>query len=239
VPAEDELTRMFTGIIETTARVSGLAPLGAQRGQRLSLDLDATAAPFKAEEVEAGDSIAVNGVCLTHTAQPSHELCFNVIPETWALTNLSRLGIGQRVNLERAMQLGGRFDGHFVQGHVDGCGTVNRIDQAGEWKLWIQVPEALRRFMIRKGSIAINGVSLTIVDVTRECFSVALIPTTLAETTLNELAVGDAVNLETDILTRTIVERLEDLVSGGMVSGEAGSLSGLSLEKLRAAGFEA
>lgn len=230
---------MFTGIIETTARVSGLAPLGAQRGQRLSLALDAASCPFSAGEIEAGASIAVNGVCLTRTDQPSHELCFDVIPETWALTTLSRLGIGQRVNLERAMQLGGRFDGHFVQGHVDGCGTVSRIDQAGEWKLWIQVPETLQRFMIRKGSIAIDGVSLTIVDVTRDSFSVALIPTTLAETTLNSLAVGDVVNLETDILTRTVVERLSDLLSGGMVNGGSEVPGGLSLEQLRAAGFEA
>lgn len=215
---------MFTGIIETKATVGAIHPLSGDRGQRLQLALGELAGTIK-----PGASVAVNGVCLTRADQQGALTGFDVIPETWRLTSLARLQLGERVNIERAMQLGDRLDGHFVQGHVDGCGTVSRIDTTGEWKLWVQTPEPLRRYLIRKGSIAIDGVSLTIVDVTDDSFSVALIPTTLEETTLGDRAIGDLVNLETDILTRTVVDRLDTMATAE---------SGLTYEKLRAAGFE-
>lgn len=217
---------MFTGIIETTARVAAIHPLSGDRGQRLKLELGELT-----ETINPGASVAINGVCLTRADLDDALTCFDMIPETWNLTSLSNLQSGQRVNIERAMRLGDRLDGHFVQGHVDGCGRVARIDTAGEWKVWVDTPEPLRRYLVRKGSIAIDGVSLTIVDVTESSFSVALIPTTLKETTLGELSVGSAVNLETDILTRTVVDRLESI-------SEATS-SGLTIDKLRAAGFTA
>lgn len=221
---------MFTGIIETTATVGAIRPLSGNRGQRLELALGAIA-----PDIAPGASVAVNGVCLTRAEQSGAMTGFDVIPETWRLTSLAKLQPGARVNIERAMQLGARFDGHFVQGHVDGCGVVSRIETGGEWKLWVQTPEPLRRFMIRKGSVAIDGVSLTIVDVTEDSFSVALIPTTLAETTLGDRAVGDLVNLETDILTRTVVERLDAIANQDSTARPTG---GLTYEKLRAAGFE-
>lgn len=162
-----------------------------------------------AEGAAIGDSIAINGCCLTVIEVADERLSFEAGPETLARTNLGRLKAGAAVNLERSVKVGQRLGGHFVTGHIDGLGRlVERIDQA-EWStFWFAAPPALMRQMASKGSIAIDGVSLTLVDVADERFSVALIPHTLRVTRLGRLAAGDEVNLETDVLAKYVERQL-------------------------------
>lgn len=163
-----------------------------------------------ARETAVADSISVNGCCLTVVAVVDGTVAFQAGPETLARTNLGDLQPGSRVNLERALTVGDRLGGHFVSGHIDGVGTlIERIDE-GEWStFWFSLPRELSRQMASKGSIAIDGVSLTIVDSEPDRFSVALIPFTLDVTTLGALKPGDKVNLETDILAK-YVQRLDE-----------------------------
>jgi riboflavin synthase len=152
-----------------------------------------------------GDSIAINGCCLTIVALTDGQWDFQAGPETLARTNLGRLATGMSVNLERALPVNGRLGGHFVQGHVDGLGTVDVIDRSGEWvTMWFCVPAQLAGQMVSKGSVAVDGISLTVVDVEPERFSVALIPHTLEVTTLGARQRGDTVNIETDILAKYV-----------------------------------
>jgi len=151
----------------------------------------------------------VNGCCLTVVEISTSALTFQAGPETLARTNLGLLKAGSRVNLERAMQLSDRLDGHLVTGHVDGGGQLaRRMDEADWSTFWFTAPGPLLRQMASKGSIAIDGVSLTLVDVTDEQFSVALIPHTLAVTTIGSLDVGQQVNLETDLLAKYVARLL-------------------------------
>jgi riboflavin synthase len=185
-------------------------------------------------ELQLGASVAVNGACLTLAQTRQRVGCFDVIPETWGNTTLRLLGPGDPVNLERSLRIGDRLDGHFVQGHVDGVGAVQRLDRsAGQWKLWVAPPPELLRYIVRKGSIALDGVSLTVVDATEDSFSVALIPTTLAQTVLGRRQPGDLVNIETDILARLVLSRLET-VRGAETGPENKQLT---LEALRERGF--
>ena len=182
---------MFTGIIEATGRVGSFRK--TKRGARLDI-----AAPWS---VPAGASVAVSGVCLT--ALDGGGLAFDVVPETLSRSTLGGLKPGSRVNLERAMPAGARLDGHVVQGHVDGRGVVESLTRrAGAVTLEIRFPDALADQIVPKGSITVDGVSLTVVDVENGRFSIALIPTTLRLTTLGRLKRGDAVNLETDVLLK-------------------------------------
>ena len=193
---------MFTGIVETLASVKQI--VSEPPGRRLVIDAGVLAAGAK-----LGQSIAVNGCCLTVVEIDGTNLSFQAGPETLARTNLSALQAGSQVNLERAMQLSDRLDGHLVTGHVDGAGTlVRRIDEADWSTCWFAAPPALLRQMASKGSIAIDGVSLTLVEVTDEQFSVALIPHTLAITTIGQLKVGQPVNLETDLLAKYVARLL-------------------------------
>ena len=154
------------------------------------------------------DSISVNGCCLTVVEREGDTFGFQAGPETLARTNLGDLQTGSRVNLERALAVGDRLGGHFVSGHIDGVGTLLSRDDCGDWStFWFSVPRALAVQMASKGSIAVDGVSLTIVASEPERFSIALIPYTLAVTTLGPLQVGGKVNLETDLLAK-YVERL-------------------------------
>ena len=151
--------------------------------------------------VKAGASVAVSGVCLTALA--GNGLAFDVIPETLSRTTLGRLRPGARVNLERALPAGARLDGHVVQGHVDGTGVVEALSRkGGAVTLAVRVPDALEDQIVAKGSIAVDGVSLTVVDAGNRRFTVALIPTTLRLTTIGRLRKGDRVNLETDVLAK-------------------------------------
>jgi riboflavin synthase len=198
---------MFTGLIEALGQVEALAPCGP--GRELIL-----AEPALAPQLTIGESVAVNGVCLTVVACQGNTFRFQLGPETLTRTNLGQLQPGDRVNLERALRVGDRLGGHFVQGHVDGVGTLLRRQPEGDWdRVWFSCPAALTVQMVPKGSIAVDGISLTLVEVTSEGFSVALIPHTLHHTTLGFKKPGDTVNLETDLLAKYVGKYLENLTA--------------------------
>ena len=194
---------MFTGLVEAMGEVVERASTGA--GDRLVLREGALA-----PHLTIGESVSVNGTCLTVVAQDSDLFAFEVGPETLHRTNLGDLKPGDRVNLERSLRLSDRLGGHLVQGHVDGVGQVDRRLPEGEWlTVWFRCPEELAAQMVTKGSVAVDGISLTVVDVTRDGFSVALIPHTLAQTTLGFKGAGAAVNLETDLLAKYVWRYLQ------------------------------
>ncbi|MBI5866301.1 MAG: riboflavin synthase [Planctomycetes bacterium] len=218
---------MFSGIVEHLGTVTRFASASGDSTGARRLELDA--GDFLAD-APLGASVAINGVCLTIAGRRGSAVGFDVVPETLRCTNLGLLQGGDRVNLERSLRVGDRIDGHFVQGHVDGTAVVRRNGaEDGQWKLWIELPESLVRFAVSKGSIAIDGVSLTLVDVRGALVSVALIPTTLERTVLGIRRPGDRVNIETDILARIVVSRLE--AAAGSPDG------GITIDRLRAAGF--
>lgn len=163
------------------------------------------------EKPRLGDSVAVNGCCLTVAeVGPHRELFFDVIPQTLSRTTLGRLGPGRKVNLEASATPETVLGGHIVQGHVDGVGTVTKLVREGEYRVVVQVPSELMQYMVPRGSIAVEGVSLTLaeVDPKSATFDIALIPTTLEKTNLSDLDVGDPVNLEADVISKTIVHWL-------------------------------
>ncbi|QOJ24751.1 MAG: riboflavin synthase [Gammaproteobacteria bacterium] len=196
---------MFTGIIEAVGVIASIQP--CEKGQG-GLSLAISAQQLDLSDVTPGDSIAVNGVCLTATALTHDAFSVDVSGETLSCTN----GLDQPnvcVNLEKAMRLSDRLGGHLVSGHVDAIGTVVKFEPAGEsFVLVIQAPESIMRFLTHKGSITVNGVSLTINQIEANTFSVNLIPHTLAMTNLKELAPGMRVNLETDMLARYVARLL-------------------------------
>lgn len=193
---------MFTGLVEALASVVTVED--RPPGKRLRLQL-----PTIAAEATLGASIAINGCCLTVIDIAGDTLAFDAGPETLSRTNLGRLHQGSLVNVERSLKLGDRLGGHLVTGHIDAVGTLDeRIDQADWSTCYFRVPAGLTRQMASKGSIAVDGVSLTLVDVEPERFSVALIPHTLSVTTLGRLRVGDEVNLETDLLAKYVARQL-------------------------------
>ncbi len=162
-----------------------------------------------ADGVAIGDSIAINGCCLTVVAIAGELLSFQAGDETLSRTNLGRLQPGDFVNVERSLILGERLGGHLVTGHIDAVGTLDARHDEGEWSTcWFRAPRELTRQVVSKGSIAVDGVSLTVVDVEAERFSVALIPHTLAATTLGRLTIGDPVNLETDLIAKYVARQL-------------------------------
>jgi riboflavin synthase len=192
---------MFTGIVRERGRVASLD--GGDTGVRLRI-----AAPETAGSVALGDSVAVGGVCLTVVAIDGAELSFDAVPETLSRTALGRLEPGDDVNIEPALRVGDSLGGHVMQGHVDGVGRVRSAEPEGEGKrVWIDAPADVVRYCVEKGSIAVDGVSLTIAALDDAGFAVALIPHTLAETTLGSLEPGHEVNLEIDVLAK-YVERL-------------------------------
>ena len=194
---------MFSGIVEALGEVVELR--SEPPGCRLIVR-----EPKIAAETKVADSISVNGCCLTVIDWTADTFAFEAGPETLKRTNLGELKPGSPVNLERALAVGDRLGGHFVSGHIDGQGTLVERDDCGQWStFWFSVPRELAAQMASKGSIAIDGVSLTIVDSEPDRFSVALIPFTLDVTTLGPLKPGDKVNLETDILAK-YVQRLAE-----------------------------
>ncbi len=191
---------MFTGIVERALPVLRIIDLPP--GKRLIFAVE------QADRVGIGDSIAINGCCLTVVQMDGDLLSFDAGEETLSRTNLGQLAPGSLVNIERSLRVGDQLGGHFVSGHVDAVGHLDERQDHGDWsKMWFQVSAHLTRQMASKGSVAVDGVSLTLVDVESHRFSVALIPHTLQVTTLGKLLVGDAVNIETDILAK-YVERL-------------------------------
>ncbi len=217
---------MFAGIVEVAGLV--VANRATERGARLTLD-----GRGLFDELPAGASVAVNGACLTLAAADGPRGHFDAVPETLQRTNLGDLRPGDAVNLERSLRLGDRIDGHMVQGHVDHLGRVLRIDRSGgQWKLWMQTAVAAMPCIVPKGSIALDGVSLTVVDVAAERFSVALIPTTLERTTLGRRQAGDAINIETDYLARLAIARIDALLAGRAERGGT-----VSWGQLQSAGY--
>jgi len=213
---------LFAGIVEQTGHVDGVRPHADGCRLRISAPAAFFAGPI-------GASVAVNGVCLTLCDIDGDVGGFDVVPETLSRCNLGQLRAGDAVNLERSLRVGDRIDGHFVQGHVDAVGVVRRIDRTGEYRVWIEPPDAAWPCIVAKGSIALDGVSLTIAEVRPPQFAVALIPTTLQRTTLGVRRPGDRVNIETDVLARLVVARLDEM--RGAREG------GLTRERLVAAGF--
>ena len=213
---------MFTGIIEETGTV-----------RAITANALCISAKKVLEGTAVGDSIAVNGVCLTVTSLAGGAFTADVMPETVRLTSLSRLRPGAKVNLERAMQPAGRLGGHIVSGHVDGCGRVDSIVRDGiADRVTISLEADLLKYIARKGSVTLDGVSLTVVAVDDRSFSVSLIPQTQSATTLGELRTGSIVNVEVDVLARYI----ERLLTAGSPQKEE-KKSSLSLEWLQENGF--
>jgi riboflavin synthase len=191
---------MFTGIIETTGEVTSVRPTKAG----IELLVRAT---FDRGGTKVGESIAVNGCCLTVENVRPKLLRFSVLEETWKRTNLQFAKPGAQVNLERAVRVGDRLGGHFVSGHIDDIGKITRWEQVGkDYVLEISAPAEVMRYLVFKGSIAVDGISLTVAAVRRKSFEIWIIPHTRAVTALKERRTGDAVNLETDMLGK-FVER--------------------------------
>lgn len=192
---------MFTGLVETLATVARLE--NTPGGRRLVIRHELPG------EITLGESIAVNGACLTVVAFADGTFDFDVGPETLVKTNLGGLKPGDQVNLERSLRVGDRLGGHFVQGHVDGVGKIDRRDRNGDWEdVWFHCPAEMTRLMVPRGSIAVDGVSLTLVNVEAGRFSVMLIPHTQAVTTLGLKGPGDPVNLEADMLAKHVAKLL-------------------------------
>ncbi|MDR1962429.1 MAG: riboflavin synthase [Planctomycetaceae bacterium] len=194
---------MFSGIIESLGAVAAI--IMEPPGCRLVIE-----EPEIAAATHIADSISVNGCCLTVIDKTERTFTFQAGPETLVRTNLGVLDVGSPVNLERALQLGDRLGGHFVSGHIDGQAELVRIDDHGDWQdYYFSVPKELAAQMASKGSVAVDGVSLTLVRCDRDLFSVALIPFTLKVTTLGSRKIGDKVNIETDILAKYVQRLLE------------------------------
>ncbi|MEY2226579.1 MULTISPECIES: riboflavin synthase [Streptomyces] len=192
---------MFTGIVEELGEVTAVEQLEEASRFRLR-------GPLVTEDAKHGDSIAVNGVCLTVVETAAGEFTADVMQETLNRSSLGALTTGSRVNLERPMALGGRLGGHLVQGHVDGTGEIISRTPSEHWEIVkVALPKNLSRYVVEKGSITVDGVSLTVVEAAADWFTISLIPTTLALTTLGIKQSGDPVNLEVDVLAK-YVERL-------------------------------
>ena len=192
---------MFTGLVREVGEVGWLR----RTEQTVQLLLKA---PRTAPRVRTGESVAVNGCCLTVTAHREEQLMFDLLEESLKRTNLGQLKPGSPVNLERALRVDGRLGGHFVQGHIDGKACVVSIQkmESGEERIRFTTDMIGKDLLVSKGSIAIDGVSLTLASVEREFFEVCLIPMTVQETTFGTIQVGQVVNIETDMLTRTVVQ---------------------------------
>jgi riboflavin synthase len=216
---------MFTGIIEEVGTIQELHFIS--EGAVIT-----AAACIVPPSLNIGDSIAINGVCLTATQTSQGSFSCDISPETLRLSSFKQARQGTKINLERSLMLGGRLGGHFVQGHVDGVGKLASKTRSGEgWEMSFEFPRNLERYLVYKGSIAVDGISLTISSLAKNSFAVAVIPHTLESTNLNQLRIGDPVNLEADILGKYF-ERFFQL---GLIQGEKSTK--LTVEYLKDQGF--
>lgn len=212
---------MFTGLIEDVGRVASL-----QRRSEAGVLIVETALPTVV--IAIGDSVAVNGACLTVTAKSDRTLTFDVSPESISRTTIGKLCSGYRVNLEQALRLGDRLGGHIVSGHIDCTGQLTRSEnRSGNHVLQFSLPLEHARYLVQKGSVTIDGISLTVNSVSQDGFSVSIIPHTFSNTTLDQLKIGDLVNLETDIIGKYVERLTSPWKSGG----------GLSINTLAENGF--
>ena len=219
---------MFTGIIEGLGTISAIRPVG--QGKRLTVETD-----FALDQTKLGDSIAANGACLTVVKISAKQFEVDLSPETLATSTFDKAKRGDRLNLERAMRLSDRIDGHLVSGHVDGIGLIQQHEKLGNAiMVTIAVPQALTRYMIRKGSVAVDGISLTINTCDASSFTVSIIPHTAGMTTIGMKQKGDAVNIETDMIGK-YVERF----TGGAGQGgqQTATPSGIDMQLLAKSGF--
>jgi riboflavin synthase len=194
---------MFTGIIEGVGKVEKITNNTNNRSAfQMTVDLGKHAKGLK-----VGQSVSLNGVCLSATKISKNKCDFQMIDETIKKTNLGNLVEGTKVNIERSLRIGDRMEGHFVLGHVDGVAIIKKIEKKPkEIKIWFEVPKKLAKFVVKKGSIAIDGISLTVVDATKNKASVCLIPHTMKVTNFQSKKVGDKINIETDILGKYILK---------------------------------
>jgi riboflavin synthase len=203
---------MFGGIVETLGIVNSI--------EMNPSHIDISITPqIKFSDISIGDSVAVNGVCLTVTTFVNNTFSATIVPETMRLTNLGNLAVGSKVNLERALPVNGRIGGHCVQGHIDGCGDIIELQQDGNDALLVKiaVPSTLAKYFVNKGYVTIDGMSITIIEATPTWFSVTLIPHTQAVTITNEYRTGSRVNLEVDILGK-YVEKLLGSMQGSLTT---------------------
>ena len=192
---------MFTGIVQEVGTVVEAEEAGGGRALVLR-------APDTAARTDVGDSVALNGCCLTATAIDGDTISFHAVPETIARTTLAALAAGDPVNVEPALRAGEELGGHYVQGHVDAVGRIQSVEVEGEGlRVFVEAPEAVLRYCVEKGSVTVDGVSLTVAELADDAFAVALVPHTLEATTLSDLGPGQRVNLEADVLAK-YVERL-------------------------------
>jgi len=192
---------MFTGIIIGTGKVTKLVPKPKSRSAiQMTVDLGKYARGLK-----IGQSVAINGVCLSATKISRNKCVFEMIDETIKKTDLGNVNAGSIVNIERSLKVGDRLEGHFVLGHIDGVATITKIEKKPkEVKFWLKIPKKLTKYVVKKGSIALDGISLTVVDAKKDITSVCLIPQTIKVTNFKSKKVGDRLNIETDILGKYI-----------------------------------
>ena len=220
---------MFSGIIEGLGSISGITSTGA--GRRLAIESD-----YRLEQTRIGDSISVSGACLTVVKLDQKRFEVDVSPETLERTTFASARIGDRVNLERAMRLSDRIDGHLVSGHIDGMGMIrHRENSANAIIVYINVSAALTRYMIAKGSVAVDGISLTINSVEKEEFAVSIIPHTAKVTTIGIKSIGDSVNIETDMIGKYVERFLRGDAS--RQNENAPEKSGIDMDFLAKTGF--
>jgi len=195
---------MFTGIIQGVGKIEKISNNTKNRSAfQMTVDLGKHAKGLK-----VGQSVALNGVCLSATKISKNKCDFEMIDETIKQTDLGNLIPGSKVNIERSLKVGDRMEGHFVLGHVDGVGIIKKIEKKSkEVKVWFEVPKKLVKFIVKKGSIAIDGISLTVVDATKNMVSVCLIPHTIKITNFQTKKIGDKINIETDILGKYILKQ--------------------------------
>lgn len=217
---------MFTGIVEEIGKVKGIV----QGSKSIKLTIQCKKIM---SDIKTGDSIAVNGICLTATHIGSDEFTADVMPETMRKTSLGSLKIGHSVNLERALRLTDRLGGHIVSGHIDGTGIIvgKSTEDNAIW-LTVEADEGVLRYIVMKGSVALDGTSLTVAYIDKSCFKVSLIPLTAGETTLGTKEIGSRINIECDVLGKYV----EKLVFGNLPEGNSKS-TGLSLDFLKENGF--
>lgn len=194
---------MFTGIVEGTGKVEQISK---NTKNRSAIQLTVNLGKYS-KGLKVGQSVALNGVCLTATKLSKSNCIFEMIEETTKKTDLGNLKPGSIVNIERSLKAGDRLEGHFVLGHVDGVGTIKKIqNKTKEVQIWFEIPKALTKYVVKKGSIAIDGISLTVVDVKKNQASVCLIPHTIEITNFKTKEIGDKINIETDILGKYILQ---------------------------------
>jgi len=194
---------MFTGIIVGTGKVTKLNPKPKSRSAiQMTVDLGKYARGLK-----VGQSVAINGVCLSATKISRNKCIFEMIDETTKKTDLGNVKAGSTVNVERSLKVGDRLEGHFVLGHIDGVATITKIEKKPkEVKIWFKIPKKLTKYVVKKGSIALDGISLTLVDVKKDVASVCLIPHTINVTNFKSKKIGDKLNIETDVLGKYILK---------------------------------